>query len=171
MLSDRLWVQQSPSFGQTLVSPFANNGDFFVNAVDDLAGPSDLIAIRGRAVAERKFTRVDALRRKADDKFKTKQLELQAELEDTEQRIAALKQAAHGRAGTTEQKAAVTQFTQRKLQIRSELRAVQRSLDADIERLSMLLKFIDILLMPILVTLVGLMYGAWRTSRRRAGGA
>ncbi|WHZ18805.1 MAG: Gliding motility-associated ABC transporter substrate-binding protein GldG [Rhodanobacteraceae bacterium] len=171
LLADRLWVQAGTSPGQALMTPFANNGDFLVNAVDDLAGPSDLIAIRGRAVDERRFTRVDALRRQADDKFKAKQIELQAELSDTEQRIAQLKQSAHGHTGTAAQKAAVEQFTQRKLQIRGELRAVQRSLDADIERLSMLLKFIDILLMPILVSLLGLMYGAWRTARRRADGA
>ena len=171
LLADRLWVQAGTSPGPALMSPFANNGDFFVNAVDDLAGPSDLIAIRGRAVDERRFTRVEALRRKADDKFKAKQQELQAELGDTEQRIAQLKQAGHGHTGTAAQKAAVEQFTQRKLKIRSELRAVQRSLDADIEKLSMLLKFIDILLMPILVALLGLVYGAWRTRRRRAGGA
>jgi ABC-type uncharacterized transport system involved in gliding motility auxiliary subunit len=171
LLSDRLWVQTSSSQGQTLVSPFANNGDFFVNAVDDLAGPSDLIAIRGRAVAERRFTRVDALRRQADEKFKAKQLELQGKLRDTEQRLASLKQAAHGNGQTAAQKAAVDEFLQRKLEIRDELRAVQRSLDADIERLSMLLKFIDILLMPILVALAGLLYGAWRLHRRRVAGA
>lgn len=170
LLSDRLWVQASPSLGQTLMSPFANNGDFFVNAIDDLAGPSDLIAIRGRAVTERKFTRVDALRRQADEKFKAKQLQLQAELNDTEQHLAELKQAAHGRSRTAAQKAAVGQFTQRKLAIRSELRAVQRSLDADIEQLSMLLKFVDILLMPILVALAGLAYGVLRTRRRRGQG-
>jgi hypothetical protein len=51
------------------------------------------------------------------------------------------------------------------------LRAVQRSLDADIERLSMLLKFIDILLMPIVVTLAGLLYGLLRIRRRRSEGA
>jgi len=171
LLSDRLWVQQSPSQGQTLVSPFANNGDFFVNAIDDLAGPSDLIAIRGRAVDVRKFTRVDALRRQADEKFKAKQLQLQDELTDTEQHLAELKQAAHGRTRTAAQKAAVDQFTQRKLAIRTELRAVQRSLDADIERLSVLLKFIDILLMPIVVALAGLLYGLLRTRRRRSEGA
>jgi ABC-type uncharacterized transport system involved in gliding motility auxiliary subunit len=171
LLSDRLWVQQSASQGQTLATPFANNGDFFVNAVDDLAGPSDLIAIRGRAVDVRKFTRVDALRRQADEKFKTKQLQLQAELNDTEQHLAALKQAAHGRNRSAAQKAEVDQFTQRKLAIRTELRAVQRSLDADIERLSMLLKFIDILLMPIVVALAGLLYGLLRIRRRRSEGA
>jgi ABC-type uncharacterized transport system involved in gliding motility auxiliary subunit len=170
VLSDRLWLPPSAPPGQTFVSPFANNGDFFVNAVDDLAGPSDLISIRGRAVAERRFTRVDNLRRQADEKFRAKQHELEQQLSDTEQRIAALKQASHGRGETTAQKAAVDEFQQRKLAIRGELRAVQRSLDADIERLSIQLKFIDILLMPIVVTLVGLLYGAWRLRRRRAGG-
>lgn len=170
LLSDRLWVQSSPTLGQTLMSPFANNGDFFVNAIDDLTGPSNLIAIRGRAVSERRFTRVDALRRQADEKFKTKQIELQAELGDTEQRLAALKQSAQTRGRSVAQKAAVAQFMQRKLQIRGELRAVQRSLDADIERLSMQLKFVDILLMPILVALAGLLYGLWRMRRRFSGG-
>ncbi|MGH8183738.1 MAG: Gldg family protein [Rhodanobacteraceae bacterium] len=170
LLSDRLWVQPSPTLGQTLMSPFANNGDFFVNTIDDLAGPSNLIAIRGRAVSERRFTRVDMLRRQADEKFKTKQLELQTELGDTEDKLAALKHGAQGRSRTAAQKAAVEQFMQRKLEIRGELRAVQRSLDADIERLSMQVKFVDILLMPILVALIGLLYGLWRARRRRFGG-
>ncbi|HEX5354061.1 MAG TPA: Gldg family protein [Rhodanobacteraceae bacterium] len=169
LLSDRLWVQPGASPNQALMEPFANNGDFFVNAVDDLAGPSVLIAIRGRAVAERRFTRVDALRRQADEKFKAKQLELQAQLSDTEQHITELKQSPHA-GSRAAQKAAVRQFMQRKLAIRSELRAVQRSLDADIERLSLLLKFIDILLVPILVVLTGLIYGAWRMHARRTGG-
>jgi ABC-type uncharacterized transport system involved in gliding motility auxiliary subunit len=170
LLSDRLWLPPNSSPEQTFVTPFANNGDFFVNAVDDLAGPSNLIAIRGRAVAERRFTRVDALRRQADEKFKAKQIELQGKLQETEQRLASLKQAAHGSGQTAAQRAAVDEFLQRKLEIRDELRAVQRSLDADIERLSILLKFIDILLMPILVALVGLLYGAWRLHRRRVAG-
>lgn len=169
MLADRMWVQPSPSLGQTLMSPFANNGDFFVNAVDDLAGPSDLIAIRGRAVEPRRFTRVDMLRRQADEKFKAKQLQLQAELNDTEQRLLALKQSAHGKAATAAHKAAVEQFMQKKLVIRKQLRAVQRSLDADIESLAAQLKFIDILLMPLLVTLIGLLYGFLRVRKRRAG--
>lgn len=170
LLSDRLWVQASPTLGQTLMSPFANNGDFLVNAIDDLAGPSNLIAIRGRAVSERRFTRVDALRRQADEKFKAKQIELQAELGDTEDRLTALRHGAQGKSRTAAQKAAVEEFIQRKLEIRNELRAVQRSLDADIELLSMQLKFIDILLMPILVTLAGLLYGLWRMRRRHSGG-
>lgn len=166
MLSDRLWVQFTPSFGQLLANAFANNGDFFVNAVDSLAGPSDLIAIRGRAVADRPFTTVENLRHAADEKFKAKQNELLVELADTETRLSAL-QSRGSTALNASQKNAVDQFMKRKLQIRGELREVQQRLNADIERLATRLKFLDILLMPIVLTLVGLIYAAWRAHRRR----
>jgi ABC-type uncharacterized transport system involved in gliding motility auxiliary subunit len=166
VLSDRLWVQSSS--GQMPANAFANNGDFFLNAVDALAGPSDLISVRGRAIADRPFTTVENLRRAADEKFKAKQNELLVELADTEARLTAL-QTQGGNGSTASQKTAVDQFTKRKLQIRAELREVQRQLDADIETLGARLKFIDILLMPILLTLIALAYGAWR-ARRRTGG-
>jgi len=166
MLSDRLWVQLTPSFGQLLANAFANNGDFFVNAVDNLAGPSDLIAIRGRAIADRPFTTVDTLRRVADEKFKAKQNELLNELADTENRLAALQ--SRGNPGlNASQKSAVEQFMKRKLQIRGELRDVQRKLNAEIEALATRLKFVDILLVPIVLTLIGLAYAGWRAHRRR----
>lgn len=166
MLSDRLWVQLTPSFGQLLANAFANNGDFFVNAVDDMTGSSDLIAIRGRAIADRPFTTVDNLRRAADEKFKSKQNELLGELADTENRLAALQ--SRGSSGlNASQKSAVAQFMNRKLQIRGELRDVQRQLNADIEALAARLKFLDVLLVPIVLTLIGLAYAGWRARRRR----
>lgn len=169
LLSDRLWVQLTPSFGQTLMNAFANNGDFVVNAVDNLSGPSDLIAIRGRAVADRPFTTVENLRRVADEKFKATQSELQDELAETEARLSALQSNGGERSMTLSapQKSTVEQFLKRKLQIRGELRDLQRRLDADIQTLGARLKFIDILLMPILVTIVALALALWRARRRR----
>ena len=46
ILSDRLWVQQQNFLGQTLATAFANNGDFLINALDNLSGSADLIGIR-----------------------------------------------------------------------------------------------------------------------------
>ena len=143
---------------------FADNGDFFFNAVDALAGSPDLIAIRRRAIADRPFATVDNLRRAADEKFKAKQNELLVELADTETRLTVL-QNRGGSGADASQKEAVDQFVKRKLQIRAELREVQRQLDADIETLGARLKFIDILLMPMLLTLIALAYGAWRARR------
>ncbi|GAP67277.1 hypothetical protein MBSD_n2595 [Mizugakiibacter sediminis] len=174
ILSDRLWVQMTPFFGQTLLNAFANNGDFAVNAVDYLTGSSALISIRGRATARRPFTRVEALRRSADARFRTKEAELERELADTERRLAGLQQEKgkdNAQILSPAQKQELEAFLRRKLAIRRELRDVQRQLDAEIEALGSRLKFIDILLMPILVTLAALAY-AWRRARRRraAGG-
>lgn len=172
MLSDRLWVQMTPFFGQTLLNAFANNGDFAVNAVDYLTGSSELISIRGRATARRPFTRVEALRRSADERFRSKEAELERELADTERRLAGLQQEKgkdNAQILSPAQRQELEAFLKRKLAIRRELRDVQRQLDAEIETLGTRLKFINILLMPIVVTLLALAY-AWRRARRRAAG-
>ena len=44
------------SSASSIMNAFANNGDFAVNAVDNLAGSGDLISIRGRATSQRPFT-------------------------------------------------------------------------------------------------------------------
>ncbi len=93
LLSDRMWVQIQPFFGQSIMNAFANNGDFAVNALDNMAGSSDLISIRGRATSQRPFSTVEALKRSADDRFRAKEQELQKELSDTERKLTELQSA------------------------------------------------------------------------------
>ena len=93
ILSDRMWVQVRPFFGQKLMNAFANNGDFAVNALDTMAGSSELISIRGRATSQRPFTTVEALKRSADERFHQKEQELQKELSDTERKLTELQSA------------------------------------------------------------------------------
>ena len=63
MLDDRVWVQSQDFFGQRVVVPIANNGDFVANAVDVLAGGEDLIGLRSRGTAARPFEVVDRIQR------------------------------------------------------------------------------------------------------------
>ncbi len=171
LLSDRMWVQIRPFFGQKIMNAFANNGDFAVNALDTMAGSSDLISIRGRATSQRPFTTVDALKRNADERFRTKEEELQKELTDTEHKLTELQSAkAQDQAQilSPEQKTELDNFLKRKVEIRKELRQVRRQLDADIEALGTKLKLINIVLMPLLVTLAALAFAWWRNQRRRA---
>ncbi|MFO1505992.1 MAG: Gldg family protein [Lysobacterales bacterium] len=171
VLSDRLWVQIQPFFGQQLMNAFANNGDFAVNAVDNLTGSSDLISIRGRATSRRPFTTVDALRRNADERFRDKEQELQKELSDTESKLTQLQSAKdkdQAQILSPEQKAEIEKFLQRKVEIRSSLRRVRSQLDAEIEALGTRLKFINIVLMPLAVTIAALLFAWWRNRRRHA---
>ncbi|HET7360083.1 MAG TPA: Gldg family protein [Rhodanobacteraceae bacterium] len=166
LLSDRLWVQPTPFLGEQLLSAFASNGDFVTNIVDNLSGSSALISIRGRATSQRPFTRVEALRRAADEKFRVKERELEGELIQTEHQLAQL-QSKNGESIATskQQKRERDQFLKRKLDIRRQLRDVQHQLNAEIDALGMRLKFIDILLVPLLLALFGIGYGGWRARR------
>jgi len=66
-----------------------------------------------------------------------------------------------------EQQAEIDRFIDRRADIRRELRAVQRNLDSDIERLGTLLKVINIGFVPFLLTVVALV-AVWRRNRSKA---
>lgn len=169
LLTDRLWVETQSFLGQPMLSAFANNGDFINNTVDNLTGSSALLSIRGRSTSQRPFTRVQALRRAADRKFLQKEKELESELADTKRRLEELQPAKGTRDSSTsaEQKQEIEQFLQRQLAISKELRDVQHQLNAEIDALGTRLKVINIVMLPALITVVGLMYGWKRTRRNR----
>src|ERR1700722_1780474 len=169
MLTDRLWVNAQPFFGQKLMNAFANNGDFFINAVDNLTGSSDLISIRGRAISQRPFTRVDDMKRAAEENFRGKEQELQRQLNDTERKLTELqsgKTKGSEMIMSPEQQAELQSFMEKKVEIRKQLRKVQLSLDENIDALGARLKLINIGLMPLLITIAALAFAFWK--RRRA---
>jgi ABC-type uncharacterized transport system involved in gliding motility auxiliary subunit len=122
-----------------------------------------------RSTSQRPFTRVQALRRAADRKFLQKEQELESELADTKRRLEELQPAKGTRDTSTsaEQKQEIEQFLQRQLAISKELRDVQHQLNAEIDALGTRLKVINIVMLPVLITLLGLMYGWRRTQRNR----
>ena len=65
-----------------------------------------------------------------------------------------------------EQQAEIQRFLDEQVRIRQELRAVRRNLDADIERLGTWLKAINIVLMPVLLTLAALGVVLMRRNRK-----
>lgn len=165
LLSDRLWAQSTNFMGQRLLTAFANNGDLFINAVDNLTGDTDLISIRGRATSQRPFTKVEELKRSADIAMRSQEQKLQGELSETERKLTELQSAKsqdQQMVLSPEQKAELDKFMKRKVEIRKELREVRRRLDADIESLGTRLKFYNILLIPILLVLGALGFAAWK---------
>lgn len=171
ILTNRLWVQIQPFFGQKMMNAFANNGDFFVNAVDNLTGSSDLISIRGRATSQRPFTTIDDMKRAAEENFRGKEQELQKQLSDTERKLTEL-QSGKSKGSemilSPEQQAELQSFQQTKVDIRKQLRQVRRGLDERLESLGARLKFANIGLMPILITLAALVFAMWKRRRRAA---
>ncbi len=157
LLSDRFWVQQSSFFGQTIMTPFANNGDFITNSVENLGGSNALISIRSRGTFARPFNKVDALTVAAEQKFREQEQLLQQQLDDTEQQLSQL-QNQQGEGSnlvlTPDQQQAVEQFMHKRIEIRKALRDVRHQLDKDIEELGNWLKFINIAVAPLLLVML-----------------
>ena len=174
LLSDRMWAQAQSLFGQLMVTEFASNGDFVVNALDQLAGSSDLMSLRGRAAFSRPFDRVDELRLEAEAQFRLTEDRLQQELVETENRLSELQEARPDQfalSPTPEQEAELEKFTDQRLRIRRELREVRRNLDASIQRLGAFLKIINIGLIPLLIGLGGLAVALLRRRNRKGIGS
>jgi ABC-type uncharacterized transport system involved in gliding motility auxiliary subunit len=171
MLMDYMWIQTREVFGQRVAQAFANNGDFVANILDNLSGSTALISIRGRASFSRPFERVEALRRQADDRLRSKALELQAELQQTEVKLTELQNKRNDQASlvlSPEQEAELKRFVAEKARVRKELRETQRGLDVDINRLNSRLKVINIAFAPLAVAVAGVIILARRRRRRTA---
>ena len=170
VLTDRVWVQKQNFLGQTVVNSFADNGTLIVNIADQMLGSHDLIGIRARASTSRPFDRVDALRLAAEAQFRDTEERLQGELAETERTLTEIQSARQDGELTvlnTEQQDELQRFLDRKLEIRSELRQVQHDLTREIEALGMRLKFVNIVLVPLLIILFALVFGQYRRNRRR----
>jgi ABC-type uncharacterized transport system involved in gliding motility auxiliary subunit len=169
LLMDYMWVQTRELLGQRVAQAFASNGDFVANVLDNLSGSSALISIRGRATFTRPFERVEALKRQADDRLRSKALELQAELQQTETKLTELQSKRNDQASlmlTPEQEQEVKRFTDEKAHVRKELRETQRGLDVDIDRLNTWLKVINIAIAPLAVAIAGVVILTLRRRRK-----
>ncbi len=170
LLSDRMWVQVQEFFGQQVFNSWANNGDLTINAVDNLKGSSDLISIRGRVTLSRPFVRVNQLRLAADQKFRSTEESLQAKLTETEQKLVALQKQrddSNALMLSPEQEAEIDKFQQEKFNVRKDLRQVRHNLDLEIEKLGTKLKFINIGLVPIIISIFALLLSIVRSRKRK----
>lgn len=168
LLADRFWVRVESFLGTRVPTPFADNADLVFNALDNLGGNDDLISLRSRGRYERPFEVVNEIRREAEAKFRDREQQLTARLEETEQKIGEL-QSQRADSGSMllspEQRAEIERFRAEQLATRKELRAVQHNLERNIERLGTLVKFINIGLVPVLVLLAAALLGATRGRR------
>ncbi len=165
--SDRFWLSQN-ALGVT--TKVADNGDFLVNALDHLAGSTDLISLRAGGAFSRPFDRVNELRARAEDEYRAEQLKLEQEIRQTQSRIDQV------RAGRTDSsilvdpqvRQEIDALNARLLEARKELRDVQHRLRRDVEVLGLRLKLINSALTPAIIALAAIGLALARASRRRA---
>ena len=169
ILADHFWVRQQKMFGVDVPHPIANNGDFVINSIENLAGNNDMISLRGRGKYSRPFERVESIRKKAEEQFRQREKELQAALDETEKKIRQLQQDQGSEKSyllNNKLTAEIDKFRDERLTTRKELRGVQHELKKNIEKLGAQVRFINIGLIPLLITLLALLVGIYRATKR-----
>ncbi len=169
LLQDRFWVQVQSFFGQRIGIPTADNGNLVTNALDNLTGSNDLISVRGQAGFSRPFTLVHALQQEAEQQFRRREQALQDRKKAAEQKIDQLQsQKPEGSALilSSAQQQEIAKFRQELVQVRKDLRGVQRELVKNIERLEGWVKFLNIGLVPLLIAVGGVWISSSRNRRR-----
>jgi ABC-type uncharacterized transport system involved in gliding motility auxiliary subunit len=154
--------------------PLLDNAAFVLNAIDQLGGSDALVSLRSRAPSLRRMKVVEDIRNNAQARRVETQEQLQAELADTEQSLRALEAKGQGSGFfsgnlgaelTGEERAQIEKFRGKVLDVRKQLRAVERGYRTELDRLEGWLILLNVWLAPLLVAAAGV-YMMIRRQRR-----
>lgn len=167
-LADDFCVQTMNTIFGPIAQPINDNLVLFANVIEQYAGREELIGVRSRGQSNRPFVKVNQLEAKAMAKWQRKQSELEAALQETQQRLSALQKQKSGNDRmilSREQQEEIEQFRKTQADTRRQLKNVRKELTADIDSLGLTLKVLNILAVPFLVIVFGIFRGVIRRKR------
>jgi ABC-type uncharacterized transport system involved in gliding motility auxiliary subunit len=162
--------QLNTPFGQ-LAEPLNANLNFALNAVEQLSGDSNLIAVRSRATIDHPFTRVRAIEAAADEQYLAKIKELEDSKEQTQSRLNELQQQkgqSQRYVVSPEQQAEIDNLQKKAAQVSRDLREVEKNQRRDIVSLERRIEIANIAGMPALVILVGIVLAVYKSKHASA---
>ena len=171
MLADGAAVDVQDVFGRRVVVPSNGNLALALGMVEQFAAGNELISLRSRATAFRPLTVVRELEAEAQKQYFGKIQGLEDELQKTTAKLQELQKAQGSGAGksgqilTPEQQAELERFRKTVAEARLALKEVRKNLRQDAESLVFWTKLANIVLMPLLVALAGLLIAFIRKTR------
>ena len=171
LIFDPVCVQVQNIFGQKIVIPQNGNLNLAQSMVEQLAGDSNLIAVRSRATLNRPFTVVKKMEERAQESYRSKIKELEAGLSETQQKLNELqrtKEKGQRFILSPEQQQEVAKFRQKEADAKKELKQVRKNLRRDVDSLEDRLKWVNILAMPLIVSLSGVALAVYKRKRTAA---
>jgi ABC-type uncharacterized transport system involved in gliding motility auxiliary subunit len=168
VLADQFNYRNVNFLGVVARQQFNNNSDFALNAIDQMGGDNNLIAIRSRKKFQRPFTVVEDLEREAQDRWQAKERELSQELQTVRQKLNELqaqKDESQRYVLSDEQRQQIELFRERQAEVSRELKEVQKNLSKDIDRLGYRLQFYNMALVPLGVCVFGLSFAFYRQAK------
>jgi ABC-type uncharacterized transport system involved in gliding motility auxiliary subunit len=173
LLADGAAVDVQEVFGRRIVVPSNGNLAFAMGMVEQFAAGDEFISLRSRTGAFRPLTVVRELEAEAQKQYFGKIQALEEEVQKTTAKLQEL-QKSQGPAGKSgqllspEQQAELERFRKTVAEARLQLKEVRKNLRQDAESLVFWTKVANIVLMPLLIALVGLLVAFVGGRRRKA---
>ena len=172
MLFDQFCVQVQNLFGARIVTPRNANINLLQNLVEQMAGDANLINARSRAIRTRSFTLVAKMRTEAEAKYRDQIKELEGGLQETQRRLNELQRAKEDKSQrfimSPEQKTELEKFRKQQVDTNKKLKELRKDLRREIDSLQNRLKWANILGMPAVVIVLGLLVGLIKRQRTAA---
>jgi ABC-type uncharacterized transport system involved in gliding motility auxiliary subunit len=157
--SDDFSMRKMDSPFGAMASPLNGNLNLVQNLVEQLAGDSNLIAIRSRATTHHPFTRIEQMEAAAEAQGEARITELQTSLNEAQQRLDELQQQKKDPDQrfilSPEQRAELENFRKKQGEVSRELKQARKDLRREVVSLETHIKWLNILAMPLAVTLAG----------------
>lgn len=165
-ITDR-FAYRNTIFGKSTVG---DNSALLVNSVGELTGSTDLISIRSRGNFTRPFTRIDKIEAAAEKATKEKINAINKDIKNFQEELNNIIQQAQ--AG--DQEVMGSAILKKKREVEAKIRLsekqrndIQKSRRQEIETLGSRLKAFCMLLTPLIILLIAIIIGTFRTVRKR----
>ena len=170
-IRNAFWARIQKFLNSTVIEQTSDNGSLITNVLDSMTGYQQFINLRNKETPFRPFVVVQQLQADAEQKYLGQEQELQAQLDQTLNKIRNL---SSGREGeevnlSDEQLEELAVFQLEVESTRKQLREVRRNLSKDIDNLANKINIINTFLIPITLIVLMFIIPSYLGIRRRKG--
>ncbi|MDO4161378.1 MAG: Gldg family protein [Pseudomonadota bacterium] len=174
-LYDTFWGTKKSFLESEYLVENSDNANFIMNILDYLSGNPDLLALRGKTAQDHPFGGIEIMRRINSLLFTQKENAIFAEIDKAKQSMQEVwsKKDFEGRENfTADELAAISKVRTNLNELRRQLSDIREQAFADIKKIETLVSLANLLLIPVLLTLLLLGFRLkrrWHKNSRRVG--
>ncbi|MFV0625726.1 MAG: Gldg family protein [Alphaproteobacteria bacterium] len=167
---DSFWAQTSNMLNKQFTTALFDNANFVMNSLDTLTKDTDLINLRGRTAKVRKFENIEKIRKSAQQAFAIKEADILEKMNKTKIELDEItkKRSFERREEFNADELALIAGVRKKLDnLRQDLSDIRLQNNNEIVKIEMILKLINIYLLPIFIILIVLIINLKRNKNSK----
>lgn len=166
---DSFWTTSQTILERNFFIPLFNNSDFILNSLDYLTNNADMLDLRGKSARNREFTDIEKLRKQNVFQYKIKEEEIFDRINQVKNQLQEIwnkRDFEEREIFTADELALISGIRKQLDELRQELSAVRVQANRDIANIAMIVKFINIFMLPLILSFALLVFLWLKKSRR-----